>query len=560
MNESAKACAEALCEAFNRYNFDFRHITQRAPARFIQRDWRGGQADAVERIELYDQSVQRMLAWVRDHYEPWLQDHEFWRQCKQHYSEIIRAYLDSEFFKTFFSSITRRLHKIVGVDPDLEFIALDVVPTEDITKPVASQLYLHRGDSKQMFADLFAEVPHEFPFKKFSETVRFVAQEVDSHCSNIRSVQILKPVFFQITHAYLVGSMSGDDWQRPLVIVLRNTEDGVVADAVVMTEREVRGMFSFTRSYFHADLETVGNAVVFLKAIMPDKPIAELYTVLGRAKQGKTERYRDFFNHLDNTQDKFVTAPGDRGMVMLVFTLPSYDIVFKVIRDRFAEPKDVVRQDVLDKYQLVFKHDRAGRLIDAQEFRFLKFDKDRFEAGLLTELLEECADTVALDGDQIIIRHMYIERRLVPLNLYLQQETPELARAAILDYGQAIRDLAMTNIFPGDLLLKNFGVTRNKRVIFYDYDELCFVTDCKFRDMPVPRDIEDEMRADAWFYVGEHDVFPEQFIAFLAMGAELKELFLRVHSDVLSAAYWRRIQQRLQAGELLEVVPFTRRA
>jgi isocitrate dehydrogenase kinase/phosphatase len=256
------------------------------------------------------------------------------------------------------------------------------------------------------------------------------------------------------------------------------------------------------------------------------------------------------------SDDQFMLAPGEKGLVMVCFTLPSFDVVFKLIRDQFPVQKNILRQDVLQKYDLVFRHDRAGRLVDAQEFKRLKFPKARFAPDLVEELLSETAGTVHEEGDHLVIDHMYIERRMTPLNLYVREATREQAEKAVLDYGQAIRDLAVTNIFPGDLLLKNFGVTRHGRVIFYDYDELCLVTDCRFREVPEARYEEDEMLADTWYYVADNDVFPETFINFLGFDPHLKEVFLSAHREVLTAEWWRGIQERLREGDVLEVLPY----
>ncbi len=319
---------------------------------------------------------------------------------------------------------------------------------------------------------------------------------------------------------------------------------------------EVSILFGFARTYFHVDLETVIDAVAFLLTIIPAKPVSELYTMLGRAKQGKTERYRSFFQHLAQSQDRFVAAAGQKGMVMAVFTLPSYDIVFKVIRDRFAPPKNTTRQHVIDSYQLVFKHDRAGRLIDAQEFKKLRFARDRFEPGLLEELMSEASETCQMAGDDLVIEHCYVERRMTPLDIYLRSSEKPKAVRAVIDYGQAIRDLAHSNIFPGDLLLKNFGVSSHGRVIFYDYDELCLLEDCKFRDLPQARTPEEEMEAGAWFYVADNDVFPEQFANFLGFEPDLRDVFLKHHRCLLEAAYWRDVQTRIRNGEVMEVLPY----
>jgi isocitrate dehydrogenase kinase/phosphatase len=324
----------------------------------------------------------------------------------------------------------------------------------------------------------------------------------------------------------------------------------------MLAEDDVSIVFSFTRSYFHVDLERVAEAVVFLRSILPRKPVSELFTVLGRAKQGKTERYRELIGHLERTADLFTYAPGERGLVMVCFTQASLDVVFKVIRDRFAYPKTVLREEVLAKYQMVFVHDRAGRLVDAQEFRRLRFPRARFDPQLLDELRLETAQTVHDDGADLIFDHLYIERRMTPLNLFLRSAPGADTERAVLDYGQCIRDLAYTNIFPGDLLLKNFGVTRHGRVIFYDYDELCRVTDCNFRDLPQAVHPEDEQRGEAWFYVADNDVFPESFIHFLAFDEAQRASLLRLHGEILTAAFWRRVQQRLREGEVLEVLPY----
>jgi isocitrate dehydrogenase kinase/phosphatase len=561
-------CATTLAAAFAHYNAEFRAITRRAPSRFESRDWRASLRDAVERIELYDHCVNRAVAQMRDKLGEDTSERAVWSSIKRRFTELIEALPDREFDKTFFNSVTRRTFGTVGVDAAVEFVALDLDPIGSIKTQIETAVYTNRGSLELLFEEVLADFRFRTPYLDFDRSIRIITNEVRAQCDvdadaskpplQVEKIEFIRTVFFQMTRAYFVGRISGKDWMLPFVIALKNSESGVLVDAVMMDQSTVSVLFSFTRSYFHADLAHVGQAVVFLKSILPRKPVSELYTVLGRAKQGKTERYRELFRHLQQSEDQFVHAPGDRGLVMICFTLPSFDIVFKIIRDRFAYPKNVLREEVLRKYELVFKHDRAGRLVDAQEFKRLKFPKERFSAAVLEELRDEAANTVHFEDDEIIIDHMYIERRMTPLNLYIRNASREDAERAVIDYGQCIRDLAVTNIFAGDLLLKNFGVTRHGRVIFYDYDELCAVTDCRFRDVPQARNDEDEMRAEAWFHVNENDVFPETFIQFLGFDAHLKEVFLRVHGEILTADWWRGIQQRLCEGDVLEVLPYHR--
>ncbi|HEX4618309.1 MAG TPA: bifunctional isocitrate dehydrogenase kinase/phosphatase [Steroidobacteraceae bacterium] len=555
-------CPRHLVEAFAAYNAEFRAITRRAPLRFDSRDWKGSQRDAVERIELYDRFVNRTVAELRAALGTEALDRERWRRIRAEFAALISDLPDPEFTKTFFSSVTRRLFGTVGVAPDIEFVATDLDPLASAHTSVGTNTYVNHGSLPLLFEGLLGDVRFRSPWRDLDKSIAHVAAEVRAYLDSraerraVEKIEVIRPVFYQVSRAYIVGRVVGRGLLAPLVIALKNTDSGMLVDAVMLAEDDVSIVFSYTRSYFHVDLERVAEAVVFLRSVMPRKPVSELFTVLGRARQGKTERYRELVRNLERTADLFTHAPGERGLVMVCFTLPSFDVVFKVIRDRFPPPKTVLREEVVAKYQMVFIHDRAGRLVDAQEFRRLRFPRARFAPELLAELTREAAHTVHEDGADLVFDHMYVERRMTPLNLYLRDAEPAFAARAALDYGQCIRDLACTNIFPGDLLLKNFGVTRHGRVIFYDYDELCMVTDCNFRELPEAQYPEDEMRAEAWFYVAENDVFPETFLRFLAFGEAERAALLRVHAEILTAKFWRDLQRRLREGEVVEVLPY----
>ncbi len=563
MNEArATDCAAAIVAAFARYNTAYRAITRRAPERFENRDWSGSQADVVERLELYSTMVNETVAELRQRLGNDALDTGLWAAIRTAYDERIAALADPEFLKTFFSSITRKLFDTVGVNPEIEYFALDLDPLRGIGSQVVTNRYGNRGSIELLFEELLSDYRFRTPWRDFEGSVRHVATDVELHLQRLgesrtlHEVEVIRPVFYQMSRAYVVGRILGEGWMLPLAIAFRNTSRGVLVDAVMLQESDVSILFSFTRSYFHVDLERVGEAVLFLHSMMPVKPVSELFTVLGRAKQGKTERFREIFRHLDGTADRFVRAPGERGMVMACFMLENFDVIFKVIRDRFPAVKNVRREEVMAKYDMVFRHDRAGRLVDAQEFRRIRLPRARFVPDMLEELTSECALNVQVDGDDVIVNHAYVERRMTPLNLYLRSATPEEAELAVIEYGQAIRDLAYTNIFAGDLLLKNFGVTRHNRVIFYDYDELCRITDCRFRDLPQATSDEDEMRAESWFYVADNDVFPETFLQFLGFEGRIREVFLEKHGEILQACWWRALQERLSGGDVVEVLPY----
>jgi isocitrate dehydrogenase kinase/phosphatase len=477
------------------------------------------------------------------------------------YSDLIRNSDDLELAETFFNSLTRRIFTTIGIDPRIEFLFSDFDAPRDAGGPVFRG-YTSSPDPTTAVRELLARCGLDVPFQDRERDERRVAAAVarESRALGMTSppgrIEMLDAVFYRNQGAYLVGRMRFDQEVVPLCLALHHERGGVVVDAALFTADEVSVIFSFTRSYFHVEVRRPRDLVEFLKSIMPRKPTAELYIAIGYNKHGKTELFRDLVRHIDGSTDQFDIAPGERGMVMSVFTLPSFDVVFKVIRDRFAYPKTSSRRDVMDRYQLVFKHDRAGRLADVQEFEHLAFPRERFTARLLEELAGETAETVSIGPRIVEVKHAYVERRMFPLNLFIREAPLAAAREAVIDYGQAVKDLAATNIFPGDMLLKNFGVTRHGRVVFYDYDELCLVTDCHFRELPPAAEIYDEFGSEPWFYVGPNDIFPEEFIHFMGLGGELREAFLAAHADLLTAQYWTNIQERLRAGELLDIFPY----
>jgi isocitrate dehydrogenase kinase/phosphatase len=307
-------------------------------------------------------------------------------------------------------------------------------------------------------------------------------------------------------------------------------------------------------------MEVPAGYVTFLRWLMPKKPRAEIYMAVGLAKQGKTLFYRDLHYHLKHSTDRFVVAPGIKGMVMLVFTLPSFPYVFKLIRDRFAPPKDTDRQAVMDKYLMVKLHDRVGRMADTLEYSRVALPRERFDPALVEELRRECGSMIELDGDELIIGHAYIERRMQPLNLHVEELRRDgdgaRLRVALREYGNAIKELAGAGIFPGDMLLKNFGVTRHERVVFYDYDEIQPMNDVSFRRIPPPRSYEEELAAEPYWSVGPADVFPEQFDRFLVADPAARAIFFEYHRDLLDPQFWTAKQDRVRAGVQEDVFPY----
>ncbi|MFT5111480.1 MAG: isocitrate dehydrogenase kinase/phosphatase [Parasphingorhabdus sp.] len=554
--------AQIIYDGFEQYNRQFKRITDRAKRRFEQRDWNGQIKDVKERVELYDKWCTKVQRSLRRELGPRVKNPKFWESIRMCFGSRLVDVPDAGFMKTFFNSTSRRTFGTVGINNTLEF---KQPPPDEGLESLAKRRYPCWRNMEETFRRVLRDFRCKLPFEDIdrdasliSNSVRNRAERHSIDTEEFHRFEFIDSHFFQGARAYLVGRVLHDEEVFPIVIALENTGGEIRVDATLVDEQEVSIIFSYTRSYYFADPTSVIGAVLFLASILPRKPMDELYTVLGRLRQGKTERYKTFANHLKHTNDQFVFADGDKGLVMQVFTLPSFNLVFKIIRDKFGFPKNTTREKVMAKYRLVSNHDHAGRLIDTQEFLNMELSKDRFEPALLKELVEGASNSTRMEGDNLVLNHVYVERRVRPLNLYIREAEEDAAINAILDYGQAMKDLAETNIFPGDLLLKNFGVTASQRVVFYDYDEVQLVTECRFMELPEDDDDFETMRPGAGRLVGPNDIFPEEFIRFLAMDRKLRKIFMHVHSDLMTADYWRDVKHRRLRGEIKQVIPYIR--
>ena len=547
------AAAERILEAYEAYLAEFLEITRRAEGRFRRREWREGQRDAAERLQVFSAWVQRTVDELRDAPGDGA-------EVKARFAELSSGRADCDMARTFFNSVVRRIIGTRGVDRATDFTAEPGTPLAGDGAPLYRRADAN-GVTPALFDALFRQTPLADAFAELAGDAEACATRaraaLGTRAEGVRAVEWLPFIFYRNKGAYVVARLRmADGESEPLLVPLSHLDDGVRPDAVLIDRDVVSRVFSFARSYFHADTDRPRETVAFLRTLMPAKPLHEMYASIGRHRHAKTELYRELAAQLAHPAARLEPAEGIPGLVMIVFTLPAFNVVFKVIRDRFGAPKEVSREQVMEKYRMVFARDRVGRLADAQEFEHLQFPRDRFDPGLLGELQRDAAESVWVDGDHLVIRHLYTERRMRPLDLYLREAPPEAAEAAVIEYGNAIRDLACANIFPGDLLLKNFGVSRHGRVIFYDYDELALLTELNFRALPSASSHEDEMSAEPFFAVDDRDVFPEQWLPFLVPPGPLRQLFLQHHADLLTPAFWREMQRKQERGEIPDFYPY----
>jgi isocitrate dehydrogenase kinase/phosphatase len=581
----AYAIAQALMHGFNLHYRSFSAQAAQAQQRFEAMDWQGQQRAQRERIAFYDLQVRACIQRLEDEFSASQKSMAVWQQVKLHYIGLMVDHLQPELAETFFNSVTTKILHRTHFQNDFIFVRA-AVSTEYLenTQPGATPTYLafYPADLQELegaLQTIFEQLNLQCPFEDLQRDVQLLATRMREKLAGLTlranfQIQVLSNLFYRNKGAYLVGKIITGYTELPLAIpILHGHQGRLILHAALFGEDDLHALFSFARAYFMVDMDVPSAYVSFLHSLMPRKPRAEIYNALGLAKQGKTLFYRDFLHHLRHSSDQLRIAPGIKGLVMLVFDLPSFPYVFKLIKDRIASSKDVTRNQVKAKYQMVKRHDRGGRMADTMEYSLVALPRERFSQELLSELQAQAPDQIEIsdrDGDgqmEVIISHLYIERRLVPLNMFLLEclaeadSKPERRAAmerAVIEYGNAIKDLVATNIFPGDMLWKNFGVTRGGKVVFYDYDEIEYLTECNFRNVPEPRNEEEEMSGEIWYSVGPKDVFPETFGPFLLGHPAVRDIFMRHHADLLEADFWRAHQGRIRDGQILDVFPYER--
>jgi len=562
----AFSIARAMLDGFDRHYRLFRQASAEAKTRFEAADWHGQQQAQAQRIAYYERRVAEATERLQNEFQAATLPMEVWQQVKLHYIGLLINHYQPECAETFFNSVTTKILHRSYFHNDFIFVR-SAVSTDHLEndEPAALPTYRAYYPTRDTMVETWHRVVTNFQLDRdFEDLRRDVADlmaAVDTELGEFRmrtnfQIQVLSSLFFRNKGAYIVGKIINGFNQTPFALPILHGANGLVIDAALFGEDSLELVFSFARAYFMVTMEVPSAYVQFLRSLMPRKPHSELYSALGLQKQGKSLFYRDLLMHMRHSSDKFRIAPGIKGMVMLVFDLPSFPYVFKVIKDFYPPPKDTTRELIKSKYLLVKQHDRVGRMADTLEYSDVAFPRARFDDELVAELRHFCASLIEEDGDSLVIRHVYIERRMIPLNIYLQDATPEQIASVVVEYGNAIKDLVRANIFPGDMLWKNFGVTRHGRVVFYDYDEIEYLTDCTFRKVPEARNEEDEMSGEVWYRVGPKDVFPETFAPFLLGNPAVREVFMAHHADLLDVAFWQGHKEEILAGYVHDVFPY----
>ncbi|EGJ7454725.1 bifunctional isocitrate dehydrogenase kinase/phosphatase [Escherichia coli] len=557
--------AQTILQGFDAQYGRFLEVTSGAQQRFEQADWHAVQQAMKNRIHLYDHHVGLVVEQLRCITNGQSTDAAFLLRVKEHYTRLLPDYPRFEIAESFFNSVYCRLFDHRSLTPERLFIFSSQPERRfrTIPRPLAKDFHPDHG-WESLLMRVISDLPLRLRWQNKSRDIHYIIRHLTETLGtdNLAEshLQVANELFYRNKAAWLVGKLITPSGTLPFLLPIHQTDDGeLFIDTCLTTTAEASIVFGFARSYFMVYAPLPAALVEWLREILPGKTTAELYMTIGCQKHAKTESYREYLVYLQGCNEQFIEAPGIRGMVMLVFTLPGFDRVFKVIKDKFAPQKEMSAAHVRACYQLVKEHDRVGRMADTQEFENFVLEKRHISPALMELLLQEAAEKITDLGEQIVIRHLYIERRMVPLNIWLEQVEGQQLRDAIEEYGNAIRQLAAANIFPGDMLFKNFGVTRHGRVVFYDYDEICYMTEVNFRDIPPPRYPEDELASEPWYSVSPGDVFPEEFRHWLCADPRIGPLFEEMHADLFRADYWRALQNRIREGHVEDVYAYRRR-
>ena len=557
--------AQTILQGFDAQYGRFLEVTSGAQQRFEQADWHAVQQAMKNRIHLYDHHVGLVVEQLRCITNGQSTDAAFLLRVKEHYTRLLPDYPRFEIAESFFNSVYCRLFDHRSLTPERLFIFSSQPERRfrTIPRPLAKDFHPDHG-WESLLMRVISDLPLRLRWQNKSRDIHYIIRHLTETLGtdNLAEshLQVANELFYRNKAAWLVGKLITPSGTLPFLLPIHQTDDGeLFIDTCLTTTAEASIVFGFARSYFMVYAPLPAALVEWLREILPGKTTAELYMAIGCQKHAKTESYREYLVYLQGCNEQFIEAPGIRGMVMLVFTLPGFDRVFKVIKDRFAPQKEMSAAHVRACYQLVKEHDRVGRMADTQEFENFVLEKRHISPALMELLLQEAAEKITDLGEQIVIRHLYIERRMVPLNIWLEQVEGQQLRDAIEEYGNAIRQLAAANIFPGDMLFKNFGVTRHGRVVFYDYDEICYMTEVNFRDIPPPRYPEDALASEPWYSVSPGDVFPEEFRHWLCADPRIGPLFEEMHADLFRADYWRALQNRIREGHVEDVYAYRRR-
>ncbi|MEJ2379995.1 MAG: bifunctional isocitrate dehydrogenase kinase/phosphatase [Gammaproteobacteria bacterium] len=558
--EKIRLTAKWILQEFEVYYYDSRAIPALAQQAFENRDPNTSVALSKKRLSVYNESINELGPSLKAAFPRVAQDESIWSQVEACYVPLIRGRYEADLAFSYLRSVKRKLSQ--GEWKPVTYGFGQWAHKTDQSSAKVYRTFPVNGElGPRLVEDLLAIPQFSTPYRDLHADAAAVAERVNHilagqrpYPSRISTIDMIDAGFFRNRGAYLCGRMMLDGGRlMPLVIALLNSPEGIYVDAVIHREADVHNLFSSTLAHFHVTNPYYHELSAFLHTLMVERPLGLHYTTIGFNHVGKVAVMLELQDEIVRHREVLQTAIGFRGTVAIAFSAPSLAYTFKVIRDR---PTDQYKWGeflgvgwVLGKYSRVHEINRTGSMLDNVIYYNMKLDRTWFDPALLEELLDKASQSVSLRGKDVVFKYLIGQRRMIPLPVFLETASPEDAETAVINLGHCIKNNAAANIFNKDLDSRNYGVSRFLRVFLYDYDALERCTEVKVRTNNDRIDGEEDI--PEWYFEDGVVFLPEEMEVGLQLPTRaLRRVFREVHGDLMTTAYWEKIQADLLAGEI----------
>lgn len=562
--------AGLIFSSFHTYYLKYEGITGRAKYRFLNREWAQDVQDGVSRINLHPEIMGKLKEDVR-HVQPdenFIRQH--WREIRTSYMRLVKeksqvgnAYR-RDLVHTYFYMAQRIFFPRDSIDDPMGLVWDNRANPSIVPGFVVKYEQGRSGQLRKLLAKIINKSPFSGHLAHAQDDALLGARALElglqNHGKNIEdlsSLELLSPVFYQTKRAYQVGRVvfkSGEF--LPMVLGYAHPESGVQLDVVLVGEKDVSPLFSYTRSNFHVDVSAYREMVEYLVQMLPNKNRIDFLAAIGFHNPAKEYLKASLRAKLARPNAHFDFAIGVKGNATDVFSVTGFPFVFKIPRELSKKIDFVGRERIIENYRYVHRIDRVGRMLDGLRFQNMRFKKTNFTPELLAYLQENSPSHVRGEGDDVVFDDIFVQKKVIPLNVYLERADDKHTRSALIGLGECIKELISVGIFPGDLMAKNFGVDSDGKVVYYDYDDVDSVSKFQFRNIPAARnDDEETMALTDRITAGDYDIFPEQIATFLLRPKDL-EMFRLYHADLLRAEGWNKLKQSYESGEIPDLFPY----
>ena len=556
---SAQILSDWIQQVFDGFYRDFCAIPAKAKAAFEASAFQQSLQNSHDRLTLYGERMHALARTLAAEYPDAIAAPELWDRLEQHYTAAVAGRYEADLALAFLHSVRRAVFMDNWTPVDY---AVDIKTQSSRDSEVMLSRAVDAVDAG-LIQEMLAIPSFDIPFRDAAGDSERAADKVDRAlrtrglADRIAAVDVIRGGFFRNRGVYVVGRIRLHGGSVvPLILALLHDEVGIYIDAVLTDEPEAHNLFSTTRANFIVTNDHYHELAEFLHQIMPKRPLGLHYSSLGFNHFGKVAVMDELTAELADDDAVFDTAVGFPGTVAIGFQVPGSVYNLKVIRDHPTENYKwgdfAGVESVLEKYRRVHDINRTGSMLDNAIYYNVTLPKSHFASGLLSELVEDASNAVSLRGTTVFFQHLIVQRKMIPLPVFLEQAPREDCERAVISLGQCIKNNMAANIFNRDLDGRNYGVGSHIRVYLFDYDALETFTDVKIRSNQDRFDGEEDV--PGWFFEDGVVFLPEEIESGLRIAdRDLRRLFRSVHGDLLEVEYWQHIQDELRHGNVPQI-------